>query len=143
MTMNFLKTLPCKWAVTSSVDVPSLIKDKKFVHNKEIYNGWVQAIQPYADQKHSPVINVTYKDQDPISFFTKRKKIEKDKHPSINTHANWVKDNLAPKLNIDITNNTFLQHYLTNDELDVNMVEMDNAYYNKFNWKGDFQYFGF
>ena len=57
--------------------------------------------------------------------------------------ANWVKEHLAPRLGVDVSKNEFIQHYLTNDELDVNMVEMDNDYYKKFKWKGDFQYFGF
>ena len=143
MTINFLRSLPCKWTVTSSVDVPTLLQNKEFVHNTNIYTGWVTAIQSYADDRKSPVINVAYKDQDPISLFTKRKKIEKDKHPSISTHANWVKEHLAPRLGVDVSKNEFIQHYLTNDELDVNMVEMDNDYYKKFKWKGDFQYFGF
>ena len=66
-----MKSLDCKWAITSSVDVPNLLKDEPFVHNKEIYENWVTPIQSYADDVKSPVINVTYKDQDPISFFSK------------------------------------------------------------------------
>lgn len=143
MTINFLKNLPCKWAITSSIDVPSLIKDKDFVHNKSIYNNWVQPIQTYADDFKSPIVNVAYKDSDSISLFTKKKKIEQDQHPSIRSHANWVKDKLAPALNINIDNNEFLQHYLTNDELDVNMIDKTNLYYTKFSYKGLFQYHGF
>lgn len=143
MTINFLKTLPCKWAVTSSVDVPGLLKDKEYVHNKDVYNEWVQPIQPYADANESPVINVTYREQDPISFFTKRNKVDQDKHPSINTHANWVQQHLAPTLGIDIKDNEFLQHYLTNNELHVNMVDKNNLYYTKFKYEGNYQYFGF
>ena len=143
MTINFLKSLECKWAITSSVDVPALIKEQPFVHNKEIYENWVTPIQSYADDVKSPEIKVTYKDQDPISLFTKRKKVEVDKHPSISTHANWVKDCLAPALNINIDKNEFLQHYLTNEELDVNMVEKNNLFHTKYKWDGKYQYFGF
>lgn len=143
MAITLLNSLPCKWAVTSSVDVPRLLQSKDFVHNKKIYETWVEPIQNYADRVQSPPVNVEYRDKDPISFFSKKRKIEQDKHPSMNVHANWVKENLVPALDLDISKNEFLNHYLTNDELDVNMIEKDNLFYTKFKWDGKFQYYGY
>jgi hypothetical protein len=143
MTMNFLKNLPCKWAVTSSVDLPQILADKEFVHNKNIYSNWIKPIQLHADESNSPVVNVKYKDADSISLFTKKQKIDQDRHPSINTYARWVKKYLAPKLDLDIKDNEFLNHYLTNDEIDVNMIDKTNLYYTKFKWAGKYQYFGY
>ena len=104
LTLLILKSLDCKWAITSSVDVPNLLKDHRPT-NKEIYENWVTQYKVMLMSQIAS--NKCYIQGSGPLVFSKRKKIEQDKHPSISTHANWIKDCLVALSNNITTMNFY------------------------------------
>ena len=97
-------------------------------------NGY-NPIPSYADANESSGNQCNLQRTRSHKFFYKRNKVD-----LINIlnhiHANWVQQHPIT-LGIDIKDNEFLQHYLTNNELHVNMVDKNNLYYTKFKYEGN------